>query len=39
MGVLTLVAEPGLAGQELAMLAKSTLDEHWAVSAGPADRR
>jgi hypothetical protein len=39
MGVLTLVAEPGLAGQELAMLAKSTLDEHWAVAAIPPERR
>jgi len=39
MGVLTAVAERDLAGRELAMLAKSTLDEHWAVTAIPAERR
>ncbi len=39
MGVLTPVAERELAGRELAMLARTTLDEHWAVAAIPAERR
>ncbi len=39
MGVLTPVAERELAGRELATLAKTTLDEHWAVAAIPAERR
>ncbi|MES2523074.1 MAG: hypothetical protein V4617_10275 [Gemmatimonadota bacterium] len=39
MGVLTPVAERELAGRELAILARSTLDEHWAVAAIPAERR
>jgi hypothetical protein len=39
MHVLTLVAERELVGRELAILARTTLDEHWAVSAIPAERR
>jgi hypothetical protein len=39
MHVLTPTAERDTAGRELVELAKSTLDEHWAVSAVPADRR
>ncbi|HYW30408.1 MAG TPA: hypothetical protein VE869_02795 [Gemmatimonas sp.] len=39
MGVLTPVAERELVGRELAILARSTLDEHWAVAAIPAERR
>lgn len=37
--VLIPVATGELAGRELAILAKSTLDEHWAVAAIPAERR
>ena len=39
MHVLTPVAERDIAARELAVLARSTLDEHWAVSAIPAERR
>ena len=39
MHVLTPVAIGDLAGRELAILARSTLDEHWAVAAIPAERR
>ena len=39
MHVLTPVASGDLAGRELAILARSTLDEHWAVAAIPAERR
>ncbi len=39
MHVLTPVAERDLAARELATLARATLDEHWAVSAIPAERR
>ncbi len=39
MHVLTPVAERDIAARELALLARSTLDEHWAVSAIAADRR
>ncbi len=39
MGVLTLIADRDLSGHDLASLARSTLDEHWAVAAIPAERR
>ena len=39
MQVLSPTAERDLAARELANLAKSTLDEHWAVAAVPAERR
>lgn len=39
MQVLSPAAERDLAARELANLAKSTLDEHWAVAAIPAERR
>ncbi len=39
MHVLTPVAERDIAARELALLARATLDEHWAVSAIPAERR
>lgn len=39
MQVLSLAAERDLAARELATLAKSTLDEHWAVAAVPSERR
>ncbi len=39
MQVLSPAAERDLAMRELATLAKSTLDEHWAVAAIPAERR
>lgn len=39
MGVLSPVAERDLADRDLAILARATLDEHWAVSAIPAERR
>ena len=39
MQVLSLAAERDLAARELATLARSTLDEHWAVAAVPAERR
>ena len=37
--VLSPAAERDLAARELAILARSTLDEHWAVAAVPAERR
>ena len=39
MQVLSPAAERDLAARELATLARSTLDEHWAVAAVPAERR
>lgn len=39
MQVLNPTAERDLAARDLANLAKSTLDEHWAVAAVPAERR
>ena len=39
MGVLSPIAERDLANRDLAILARATLDEHWAVSAIPAERR
>jgi len=39
MQVLSPAAERDLAARELASLAKTTLDEHWAVAAVPAERR
>ncbi len=39
MHVLTPTAERDIAARELAALARATLDEHWAVSAIPAERR
>ena len=39
MHVLTPVAERDLAARDLAALAKSTLDDHWAVAAIPSERR
>ena len=39
MHVLTPVAERDLAARDLAALAKSTLDDHWAVAAIPTERR
>ncbi len=39
MQVLSPATERDLAARELATLAKSTLDEHWAVAAVPAERR
>ncbi len=39
MHVLTLAAERDLAARTLADLARTTLDEHWAVAAIQADRR
>ena len=39
MQVLIPAADRDLAARELAILAKSTLDEHWAVAAVPAERR
>jgi len=39
MDVLTPVADRDLAARELALLARSTLDDHWAVSAIAAERR
>ena len=39
MHVLTPVAERDLAARDLAALAKTTLDDHWAVAAIPSERR
>lgn len=39
MHVLTPATERDIAARELAALARATLDEHWAVSAIPAERR
>ncbi|MBL0171839.1 MAG: hypothetical protein IPP90_14170 [Gemmatimonadaceae bacterium] len=39
MQVLSPAAERDLAARELATLARTTLDEHWAVAAVPAERR
>lgn len=39
MHVLTPVAERDLAARDLAELARTTLDEHWAVAAIPIERR
>ena len=39
MQVLTPVAERDLAARNLAELARTTLDEHWAVAAIPLERR
>jgi hypothetical protein len=39
MQVLSPAAERDLAARDLATLARSTLDEHWAVAAVPAERR
>ena len=39
MHVLTPVAERDLAARDLAALAKSSLDDHWAVAAIPTERR
>ncbi len=39
MHVLTPAVERDFISRELVVLAKSTLDEHWAVSAVPAERR
>ncbi len=39
MHVLTPATERDIAARELAILARATLDEHWAVSAIPAERR
>ncbi len=39
MHVLTPVAERDLAARDLAELARTTLDEHWAVAAIPVERR
>ena len=39
MQVLSPAAERDLAARELAILARTTLDEHWAVAAVPAERR
>ncbi|WP_396199778.1 hypothetical protein [Gemmatimonas sp.] len=39
MHVLTPVAERDLAARDLAELARTTLDEHWAVAAIPLERR
>jgi hypothetical protein len=39
MHVLTPVADRDLAARELAELARTTLDEHWAVAAVPSERR
>lgn len=39
MHVLTPVAERDLAARDLAALAKTTLDDHWAVAAIPTERR
>lgn len=39
MHVLTPVADRDLAARELAVLARTTLDEHWAVAAVPSERR
>ena len=39
MQVLSPATERDLAARELANLARTTLDEHWAVAAVPAERR
>ena len=39
MHVLTRVAERDLAARDLAELARTTLDDHWAVAAIPSERR
>ena len=39
MDVLTRVAERDLAARDLAELARTTLDDHWAVAAIPSERR